>query len=152
MRLLLFALLATWIIFLSSCEAAAPSDKLSSTATVNGDFKRLLRVESNKIVDVDNEEERGFAQSASLKLKQVLSQIKATYLKWEMKVLAPSFEKKAAEGITVSQLKQEYVTRMMNSGWWTTPPGFKRYIRKYQEWLIDHPRYENLNDVLLKAS
>ncbi|OWZ00292.1 RxLR effector protein [Phytophthora megakarya] len=141
MRLVLCVLLATLITFLSLCEADAnkwvqqPSvananSRGDNVADTYGNSKRFLRSGSNKILD-SSDEERKFGQ----KLTNFLKEIKMRFLKWEQKKLVPKFEKLAKEEKTYNDVMKDFQTRMAGTGWWTTPPGFKRYARLYNTWL-----------------
>nr|QBC18008.1 effector protein [Phytophthora infestans]QBC18010.1 effector protein [Phytophthora infestans] len=150
MRLLLWVLPPMLSIALSSCAAASADSnerlvravystvRSRDLATDDGPkhTKRFLRGESSKIVNLKQEEgvfeER---KGVSQKLTKALQAIKARYLKWEQKVLVPGFKKMAEKGVTYSELRDTFRVRMMNSGRWGTPSGFKRYARLYSEWL-----------------
>ncbi|KAG6953330.1 hypothetical protein JG687_00012458 [Phytophthora cactorum] len=148
MRLLLWALLATLVIVLSSCEAAsvdtnkplqrAQYSKLKSRGlavdnTLDHD-KRFLRGES-KIQNLTGgdrivEKTKGLAKNTV----EALKRLKARYLKWEAKILERRFEELAKEGKSYADVKDQWST-LLYSGWWSTPPGFKRFLRFYDAWL-----------------
>ncbi|KAG3079385.1 hypothetical protein PI124_g19490 [Phytophthora idaei] len=150
MRLLLWVLFVTLVTFFSSCDAASvdankrleravytklTSRSLAADNGLNHD-KRFLRGESSKIVTLNEggqgeTEERG----ASRKISAVLREIKGSYLKWEQKILASRFKKMAAKRKTYSDVMEGFRVRMMNSGRWGTPSGFKRYANLYKTWL-----------------
>ncbi|KAG7378109.1 hypothetical protein PHYPSEUDO_010547 [Phytophthora pseudosyringae] len=146
MRLLLWVLLATLVTFLSSCEAATPDtnkrlQRALYTKLASHDFavdssfnhgNRLLRGENAnlKAAAGSDAEERGFGQKAM----EVLRQIKDKYLRWELKRITPGFQEMADKKITYSMVRNNFRTRMMGTGWWSTPSGFKRYARLYQTW------------------
>ncbi|KAF4132184.1 hypothetical protein GN958_ATG18622 [Phytophthora infestans] len=46
------------------------------------------------------------------------------------------FEELVREGKTVSDVKELYKARLASSGWWSSPSGFKRFIRFYEAWCI----------------
>ncbi|KAG3085070.1 hypothetical protein PI124_g18564 [Phytophthora idaei] len=159
MRLLLRALLATLVIVLSSCEAASVdtnkplqraqySTLISRGLAVDNTLvhdKRFLRDES-KIQnltggDRDEAEERGVAQKIVEKTKglakntvEALKRLKARYLKKEAKILERRFKKLAKEGKSYADVKDQW-SSLLYSGWWSTPPGFKRFLRFYDAWL-----------------
>ncbi|POM78080.1 Putative RxLR effector [Phytophthora palmivora] len=141
MRLLLWVLLATLVALFSSCEAAStnshkPLQRILSTTLVsrgNSAFndKRFLRSENNKMVHSDDNEERAFNQ----KLMGVLKKIRDTYLKWEMTVLVPAFKELAKRKQTVTDVREFFRVRMMGSGRWGTPSGFKRFANLYETYV-----------------
>ncbi|POM75415.1 Secreted RxLR effector peptide protein [Phytophthora palmivora] len=138
MRLMLWFLLATLVAILSNCEAASftshkPLQQALSTNLVSCESnafndKRFLRSESNKVVLSDDSEERGSNQ----KLMDSLKKIRDVYLKWEKKVVDPAFQKLAKEGKTVTDVRETFQVRMMGSGRWGTPSGFKRFASLYE--------------------
>ncbi|POM75260.1 Putative RxLR effector [Phytophthora palmivora] len=145
MRLLVWVLFATFVTFLSYCEAdssntnkrlqrALYSKMTTRGLTANGVFhshERSLRGGSNKIADMGDGEERAIGQ----KIMNVLKQIKDKYLQWEQKILIPKFEKLAKEGKSVSTLTEKFRYQTYGFGWFGTPSGHKRFIRLYKTWL-----------------
>ncbi|ETP31412.1 hypothetical protein F442_19724 [Phytophthora nicotianae P10297] len=149
MRLLLWVLLVTLVTFLSSGDAApvdsnkqlerAAINKVTSRNLANDNSlkheKRFLRGDRSNIVNLkggDENEERKIGQ----KMTTALKSIKVWYLKWEQKILLPGFKKMAKKEMTYSKLMDRFRVRMMNSGRWGTPSGFKRYGRLYKDYLI----------------
>ncbi|KAG1695194.1 hypothetical protein DVH05_020835 [Phytophthora capsici] len=158
MRLLFWTLLVALVAILSSCDAASVDEnkalqrklytKVASQALAadNRHGKRALRGESSKIAPSSVTEARAATVSTGFgsKIMAFLRAIKEKYLKWEQKILAPSFKEKAEKGTTYSEVLANYRTRLNWSGLWGTPSGFKRYARLYETWLKNNPKYSHL--------
>ncbi|KAF1781828.1 hypothetical protein GQ600_19420 [Phytophthora cactorum] len=92
--------------------------------------------------DTDEAEERGVAQKIVEKTKglakktvETLKRFKAWYLKKEAAILERRFKELVAEKKSYADVKDQW-SSLLYSGWWSTPPGFKRFLRLYDAWLM----------------
>ncbi|ETO77294.1 hypothetical protein F444_07479 [Phytophthora nicotianae P1976] len=169
MRLLLWTLLATVGVFLSRCQAASGdsnklvkcslSDQLASCGrAVDIDFdydKRFLRGESRTLQlkedNRDEAEERGISQVAQKiadktkqlgkKTEEIWKRIQAWYFAKEAPKLKRRFEELLDEGKSYAEVEAQW-SSLLWSGWWSTPPGFKRFLRKYDDFLRENKRFD----------
>ncbi|EEY55286.1 secreted RxLR effector peptide protein, putative [Phytophthora infestans T30-4] len=141
MRLLLWTMLVALATVLSCCEADSPNvrkmalsirgvaadDVLDSKNTKANDGRSKIASAGKKNWD---EEERGLFQ----KLRALFNALKLKFENWMMKSLQTSFQEMANKGTTVTELTETFRVRLMGTGLWSTPSGYKSYINSYRKW------------------
>ncbi|KAF4133245.1 RXLR effector domain-containing protein [Phytophthora infestans] len=165
MRLILWALFATLVVFFSSGEASSfetnkpqkrtlYSKSTSRSGVVNNLSKhdqRVLRGEG-KMDDRDEAEERGVSHTITEKTKSIgkktletpkhLGKKAAEQLRrikaWYLGKEAKILERRFKELVAQKKSYDDVKNQwstLLYTGRWSTPSGFKRFLTKYDDWL-----------------